>query len=116
MWIAYFDLGAPARLDMTLDVFSQSLNNRSLQKHMLAVALVKIDAAVRVAEKYLKVEAPRDSHNVREVDLDDERIQATPNKILRKLEDNSKAIEKMSQVSAENAQAIADLKKQISSG
>ena len=80
---------------------------------MLAVAPVDIDAAVRVAEEYLQVRAPRDSHNVRGVDLDDESIRVAPNKILKKLEDNSKATEKISHVSTEIAQAIADLKKQL---
>ena len=80
---------------------------------MLAVAPADIDAAVRVAEEYLQVGAPRDSYNVRGVDLDDESIRVTLNKILKKLEDNSQAIEKISQVSEENARAIADLKKQL---
>ena len=111
--IAYPNLRKPARVDMALDVFSRSLDNQNLQRHMLAVAPVDIDAAVRVAEEYLQVGAPRDSYNVRGVDLDDESIRVTLNKILKKLEDNSQAIEKISQVSAENAQAIADLKKQL---
>ena len=113
--IAYPDLQAPTRLDMALDVFSRSLDNRSLQRHMLAVAPADIDSAVRVAEEYLQIGSSKDLHNVRGVDQDDESsIRVTLNKILQQLEENSKAIEKNSQIAAENSRAIADLRNQSS--
>lgn len=53
--IAYVDLPAASRTEIALDNFGRSLDNRALQRHLLAVPPVTIAAAVRTAEEFMQV-------------------------------------------------------------
>lgn len=107
--IAYPDMLVASRIDMSLDVFCRSLDNRNLQRHLLAVAPQNMDAAVRVAEEYLQVgttsqpgdvrlrtvdheEETLQAHAVQKVSSGEEAIQSALAEILRRVEQNSRAI------------------------
>lgn len=53
--IAYPDLPAANRAELALDNFGRGIDNRALQRHLLAVPPANIPAAVRIAEEFMQV-------------------------------------------------------------
>lgn len=99
--IAYPDMLPASQLDMVLDVFSRSLDNRYLQRHLLAVAPATIDAAVRVSEEYLQVGSGYKAGGQRLAVVDQE-----------DKEDLTEILDKLMAMVESNAKAIAQMQKQ----
>ena len=55
--LAHPELPAQYRLGMTVDLFCSSLGHPALQRHLLAVDLPTLDAAVQAGSAYLQVQA-----------------------------------------------------------
>jgi len=69
--IAYGDLPADTRVEMTVDLFSSTLGNAYLQRHLLAVPTPTLEAAVRAGNEFLQVKVNREARPVRQLGEDD---------------------------------------------
>ena len=74
MEVAYPDLPRTVRNELAVDTFMSTIGNRDLQRHLLAIQLPSIEAAVRAGNEYLQVPAGPNKYRIRmveDMELDD---------------------------------------------
>ena len=57
MEVAYPDLPRTVRSELTIDTFITTIGNRDLQRHLLAIQLTSMEAAMRSGKEFLQVAA-----------------------------------------------------------
>ena len=98
--IAYAELPAANRVELALDFFSRGIENRALQRHLLAVPPNNIPTAVRIAEEFMQV-GTSGPHKLNAVGTKDEEGTASvvqPDilaELLTAVKANSEALEKL---------------------
>ena len=66
--VAYQGMDADQRREMAVETFASTLNNPSLQRHLLAVATPTLEAAVRAGSEYLQIRPSQNTSAIRAVD------------------------------------------------
>ena len=66
--VAYQGMDADQRREMALETFASTLNNPSLQRHLLAVATPTLEAAVRAGSEYMQIRPSQNTSAIRVVD------------------------------------------------
>ena len=66
--VAYQGMNAHQRQEMMVETFASTLNNPSLQRHLLAVATPTLEIAVRAGSEYLQIRPSQSSTAVRMID------------------------------------------------
>ena len=69
--IAYDDLPHATRVELAVDLFSTTLGNAYLQRHLLAVPTPTLEAAVRAGNEFLQVKVTREARPVRQLEEDE---------------------------------------------
>ena len=70
--LAYADIPENTRIEMAVDLFSNTLGNAHLQRHLLAVPTATLEAAVRAGNEFLQVKVQREARPVRQLEKEDE--------------------------------------------
>lgn len=104
--LAYPQIAAAERVVLAVETFKRALDNRALNRHLLAIQVASVDDVARAAEEFFQVggfnSAPRPRHHIAAMDLEEPEMVtavATVNPVLEQLiqavKQNTELISKM---------------------